>query len=143
MASLWRWLLVPPAFVAGFIPGFIPGIVARLTWDGGSSGMPWSYFVDSRILDVTQAALDGYCVILFAAMVAPRLRLATAVVAASLMLVVVGGLLAWNLVGGGTYYGDVLQGMSIVWDSALSVITMIASVAAVFTIKGLHLKVAT
>jgi len=82
---------VIPAFAVGLV---VPGIIARFAIELWPEGFfPWSHWIDWLIEKwaiLMQSVLDGFCAVYFTARVAPRGRLAVALIAALILAVALG-----------------------------------------------------
>ena len=88
--SQWRWLLVLPAFLLG---AAVPGFLIRFTWEMGWSWIPFMDFqiLVMRVADFLQMVVTGFCAVFFAGYVAPRSARVVRLVAATMVIVVIGG----------------------------------------------------
>ena len=78
----WLWLLVIPALVAGIIPGFF----VRLSWEWGTSIIPFIDLFMAKWGEIMQAGSDGFCTVFFPSRVAPSHKMAVGVIAAVIIV---------------------------------------------------------
>lgn len=126
--SKWRWLFVLPAFLVGIV---VPGLLIRISWEFGSSWIP---FVDDFISSwsqVLQSIADGFCGVFFAAGAAPAHKRLIAV-SAGLIIVAYSGLTFLFMFGADVW--DDGSTWALVRDASLITITVISGAATAFSL---------
>ena len=114
---------MPPAFLLGY---FVPGLLVRIPWEAASS-FPGMDFLMMRVAEFLQHAVDGFCAVFFAGYVAPRRARAVRLVAATMIVVVIGGNFIYPLLTG--YYQGVPT-LEVIWAIVLRVTTIFTAIAA-------------
>ena len=122
--SQWRWLLVLPAFLLGYL---VPSSLINILWEMRSSLIPGVDFPMMRVVEILPSIVSGVCAVVFAGYVAPRKSRVVRLVAATVIVVVVGGLSIYGLLT------DFFQGMptlEVIWVIVLRVTQILAAIAA-------------
>jgi len=120
--SQWRWLLVLPAFLIG---AAVPGFLILHLWEMGSSLIPGLNFLMMRVSEILQTIADGVCSVVFAGYVAPRRARVVRLVAATMNIIVFGGL-SIHILLNKSYQGN----LELSWDIVLVATHILAVIAA-------------
>ena len=120
----WRFLLVVPAFVIGII---VPGMVVRISTELGSL-IPGGDVLFSPMAELGQVVVDGACAVLFPRAVAPHSKMGISLLAAIIVTVVTGLILAF------AYFNNYYAGVgfsTVLWQVGLMAIMIMAAGVAV------------
>jgi hypothetical protein len=112
----WRWLLVVPALVVGYV---IPGLIVRISWESGSTWVPFFGDIVYGWAQILQSVVDGIGAVYLAVAVAPSRKKVTSLLA-GIVVVAAGGFGLWMILVSDTYGGG--ETWPVVRDSALVLI---------------------